>query len=220
MMLETEELLHPRPKRIDIYVDGSWNGGGRTNPAKAGGWGALIRETYSDGSVEEWTPSEPTPRSVKSAGAAEAYAGLAALRAVSIRESHRPSNEPLPEIVLHTDQMDWKKAFERAAAQPEKFASPDSHFKEMVALAISMDVTVEYTSHNKGDSRTARKTDDSRMEVPHRLAAREVLLSRVQQQGGQFKLGPATVVHAETEEERRRLAKRMYPLPANTSPSR
>ena len=75
-------MNEPRPQRIDIYADGSWLFKGKYNPAEAGGWGALVVETYANGKTESWTPSGPAATGISNSSAIEIQAAVQALQAV------------------------------------------------------------------------------------------------------------------------------------------
>lgn len=196
-----------RPARIDIYVDGSWLYKGKQNPAEAGGWGCVVVETLASGSIQTWTPSGPTPPEVTSSSGAEISAAIHALTAVKLREEQRPGNQPMPQVVLHTDQVGWKKTIENYRADPG--CSIKDELKTLARLTIALDAQLAYASHNKGSSQD-KATDSAYMELPHDLASHEAWRQRVEKQNGKLGLGPNEIV-LKTPEERDKFLNRAFP---------
>ncbi len=203
-----------RPTQIDIYTDGSWLHAGKHNSGKAGGWGAVVIETYHDGKQEAWAPSGPTPEHVASSMDAEIYAATAGLRAVKDREERRPGESAKkPAIILHTDQTSFGHFVSRYRKNParEPKTSTETAMAEMAKLLLEMNGTAVYTSHHKASGAGAKTTDDVAMSIPHNLASREAYRTRLDGQDGELHFGPDKIV-AHSGEERDSLVARMFPV--------
>ncbi len=122
-----------RPTRIDVFVDGSWLFKGKRNTTEAGGWGAVVIESYKDGSQEAWMPHGPTAKNITSSGGAEAYAAIRALKAVKLREAARPGVPEETEIVLHSDQKSWETEIQKWRADPQGKRSNQDNWEKALA---------------------------------------------------------------------------------------
>lgn len=155
------------PTRIDVYVDGSWLFRGKRNPVLAGGWGAVVVETYPDHQVE-WWPSAAADDRVTCAQDAECAASIGALQAVREREQHRPELEEnaLPPIVLHTDYHDLPTVMARKRHQ-----SP--LYEDLWKLIEELKVDVVFARHDKSGRRAEHNPDlhPPEMATAHTLAA-------------------------------------------------
>lgn len=195
-----------RPARIDIFVDGSWLSRGRLNPVEAGGWGALVVETYAGGGTSSWTPAGVTPEHVSSSNGAEIHAAVAALEAVRLREEHRPGKGPPPQLVLHTDQKCWTPYIDRVR---QSGSGGREDMDRLARLLIAMGATVEYARHDK--SGHARSGGDPRMAVPHAFASRQAWKARLTKQDGVLHIGP-TRVELPPDTDPDRFVSRIFPV--------
>ena len=205
-----------RPVKIDVFVDGSWLFKGKLNPSQAGGWGAVVIETYKNGAEEIWMPSGGTDETVHSSNGAEIFAAISGLRAVQIREEHRAGEAKVkPIIVLHTDQDSWPKFVEKYRTDPNHGMKEgqSTPLRDMAQLLQELGATVEYKSHNKATSRYAKgkPSDDIAMEIPHQLASRHAWRARMDNQDGVLHFGPDKI-SANTPEERESLINRLFPI--------
>lgn len=175
---------HERPYRVDIYADGSFLKTTHAQRPAAAGWGAVIIESFAD-RQETWALTDRVVGKRITSSSVEIVAALEALRALRLREDMRPGlPEGKPHIILHTDQKEWIAYIEQVRQNPKIRYKGTAQSKIRLELArevISMDVTVEYVSHQK-EGATARTTDDPQMNYVHRLALRAAVKQR---KGGQ-----------------------------------
>lgn len=200
-MTYLDEAYGQRPQRIDVFVDGSWLSKGKSNTVEAGGWGAVVMESYND-HVQAWSPSGPTPEQVSNSAGAEIQSAISGLKAVQTREDYRYGEGRLPRIVLHTDQVDWLPYFAALRKNPDMPAKSNKTgplLLELGKMVIDMGVTVEYTSHNKASGSRGKATDDAMMAVPHDLASQEAWKTRLLKQG-RLHFGPDSLAPREGED--------------------
>lgn len=162
--------------RIDIYVDGCWLTGGKTNPQPAGGWGAIVIESQDDQELVRWHPSGAMPSHIDSSTVSERMAIISALNAVKERLSQREEGFSNPTIVVHTDQEDL-------ANMPHCVTPLQSPLVEEVeSIRAEMGARIEYANATKRSNGTP-KAIALLMDGAHHLATAAANEVRLEKQG-------------------------------------